>query len=149
MKKLFKSLLITLCILFSNVSVYAYTIPKISPEIIYQDDGSYFITEIVYSPISTYSSTISGTKHSSYYNSSGKLLWKLSVTASFSFNGSSSTCTSSQCSVSNIASNWNVVSKSANKSKNTASTSVTMHQSGGGNVSRTVKLSCSASGNLS
>lgn len=150
MKNLFKSLLIISCIIFSNTSVSAYTFPITSSEIVYQEDGSYFVTEIIYSSVSTYStSTISGTKHSSYYSSSGKLLWKLSVTGTFSYTGSSSTCTASQCSVSNIASNWSVVSKSASKSKNTASASATMHQSGGGNVSKTVKLSCSSTGNLS
>ena len=62
----------------------------------------------------------------SSYNSADELLWKAVLTGTFTYNGTSATCTASSCNVIIYDSDWHEISKSATKSSNTASASVTM-----------------------
>lgn len=120
-------------------------------------DGSYMVTTIDYnncipsetlSVLNASTKTKTATKHSAYYNSSNQLLWKINLTASFSYNGSSSTCKSSSCSVSDIKAGWSLVSNSASKTNNKATGKVKMHQKGGGDVTKTITMTCSPTGDL-
>lgn len=75
-------------------------------------------------------------------------MWTVHLSGTFSYNGSSSSCTKASCSISNLDSNWSVKSKSATKSKNTAHAKVTMHQKGGGDLSKELTLTCDKNGKL-
>ena len=88
------------------------------------------------------------TKKLSYYTSSNKLLWTIHLSGTFSYNGSSSSCTKASCSISNLNSNWSVKSKSVTSSKNIARAKITMHQKGGGNLSKELTLACDKNGKL-
>lgn len=62
------------------------------------EDGSY-ITERVLSVQTRAGGTVSGSKEKNYYDSNGGPYWKVVLSASFTYTGSSATCTSANCSV--------------------------------------------------
>lgn len=122
-----------------------------SKEVIYLSDGNYIEVETV-----IISSFASGTKvGSKIYRGtySGSTAWEVILSGSFSYNGSSATCTDSGCSVTVYDSAWYTVSKSAGKSGASATASVTMGRKAGGvtvdKVPISMKLTCDANGNLS
>lgn len=124
-----------------------------STETIWYSDGSSL-------EVHTESNTVPGTRNSltgerTYLkkDSSGALEWKATLTATFTYNGSTSTCTSASCSVPIYKSNWYVVSCTTARSGNTATTNLTMGYKVNGSTlytrSYTITLSCDANGNLS
>ena len=120
--------------------------------ITYFDDGSY-IDEKISVVQSRASGTTSGTKDATYYGSGGSAEWKATLTGTFTYTGSSATCTASSISVTIYDSDWYTSSKSASKSGNSANGSVTMGKKLLGvtvsTVSKDVTLKCDANGNLS
>ena len=72
------------------------------------------------------SGTKTGSKSDTYYANDGSAVWKVTLTGTFSYTGTSATCTSSNASVTIYNSNWYTISRSANKSGNVATSSVTM-----------------------
>lgn len=115
-------------------------------------DGSYE-TESIYKMQTRAGGTISGSKVRNHYDSKGTLCWQFVLNGSFSYTGSSATCTSSTCSVSIYSQGWYVISKNASKSGNTASANATMgNRIDGGKVnqaSASLTLRCDKNGNLS
>lgn len=75
-------------------------------------------------------------------------MWSVSVTGTFTYNGSSCTCTKATVSTTKPSSTWSLSNKKASKSGNKAIASVTGHAPGV-TVTRTVTLTCSATGKLS
>lgn len=120
--------------------------------VVYFDDGSYMTAEAITNRMRA-SGSVTGNKIKTYYDSEGNAKWKAVLTGSFTYTGSSATCTSASIDVTIYDSNWYVVSKSASKSGNTASASVTMGKKVAGvtvsKVSANLTLSCDANGNLS
>ena len=88
-----------------------------------------------------------------HYNSADELLWKAVLTGTFTYNGTSAACTASSCNVTIYDSNCHEISKSATKSSNTASASVTMGRKFLGiTVAKndySISLSCDKNGVLS
>lgn len=121
-------------------------------ETIYFEDGSYMTVEII-SKGARASGSVTGSKPYTYYGSDGNAKWKAVITGSFSYSGSSATCTSSSVDVTIYDSSWYTVSKSASKSGNTARASVTIGEKRGGvtvtKVPVSLSLSCGKDGNLS
>lgn len=121
-------------------------------EIIYLDDGSYITVE-VQETNSRAAGNISGSKTYTHYGNSGTSDWQAVLTGTFSYTGTSATCTKSSVDVTVYDSAWYVVSKSAGKSGNQATGSVTMGwKKLGVTVERvpvSMTLSCDANGNLS
>lgn len=121
----------------------------------YFADGSYLITTIEtvnsISPMS--SSTRSSSKSYYYYNSKDVQQWVVTIIGTFSYNGSSATCTSSSTSYTVYNSRWKVKSATATKSGNKAIGNFTVKYYFTGipinTIERTVTLSCSATGVLS
>ena len=87
-------------------------------------------------------------KTEKYKNASGEVMWSVSVTGTFSYNGSSCTCTKATSSTTKPSSMWSLSNKKVSKSGNKAIASVTGHAPGV-TVTRTVTLTCSPSGKLS
>lgn len=89
----------------------------------------------------------------SYKNSSGKVLWSVSVIGTFSYNGSSSKCTKSDVSLVINDTNWKESSKSGSLSGNKATAKAVVKCVSLGatisTISKTVTLSCSPKGELS
>lgn len=121
----------------------------------YYSDGSYsvFTVETDNFAIARAAGTKSGTAQREHYSSAGELQWKVTLKATFSYNGSTSSCTS----VDNVAvniydSDWSMLSKSSSKSGNTATANVTMGRAqlvGTAKVPITLTLTCDKNGNLS
>lgn len=131
-------------------------------EIIYFDDGSYCITTIntiestfassCTDGILSTNSSITSTKSTIYYSALHTALWKFNLTASFTYNGSTSTCTSSSSSVDIYDTSWYVNSKTASKSGNKATGTVIMKRNVLGIITtRTASLTmtCDKNGNVS
>jgi len=119
----------------------------------YFDDGSYIVVTITESETQSRSSTKDGTKTSTYYGANGDICWTYSVNGSFSYNGTSSSCTSVSDSYSIKNSSWHIDSHSCSRSGNTAYGNVTMDYKFIGittkSVSDSVTLVCSPNGSLS
>lgn len=118
----------------------------------YEDDGSYTVESITY--LSSRASGLkSGSKRKRYYDDNDVLQWTVTVTGTFSCDGSSATCTASGCSVSISNSEWYTISKTASKSGNSATGMVTMGRKILGvttkQVASSVTLTCDDNGNVS
>lgn len=121
-------------------------------EIIRFEDGSYAVVETITSGARA-SGGISGSRPYTYYDSTGIAQWKVALNGSFTYNGSSATCTSASCSVTIYNSEWYTISKNASKSGNTANGSFSIGRKVLGVTVETkdvtLKLSCDKNGNLS
>lgn len=119
---------------------------------VYLDDGSYFTVQVVSSGARA-SGSVTGSKRYTHYDSDGNSNWRVTLTGSFTYTGSNATCTSSSVGVSIDDPSWYTISKSAGKSGNTATASVTMGEKQGGvtvtKVPVDLSLSCDKDGNLS
>lgn len=146
------------CVLLTVLLVSVISLPCLAlaseedAVVTYYEDGSYLIERIVVTH-SRASGTKTGAKEAIYYGSSGASKWKAVLNGTFSYTGSSATCTASSVSVTIYDSSWYTVSKSASKSGNTAYGSVTMGYKTFGvtvnEVSKNLSLKCDANGNLS
>ena len=122
-------------------------------EIEYLADGSYFLTTITAQGArANGSNTVSKTQH--YYNANNELQWMITVTATFSYNGTSATCTYVTGTTSIVNTNsWYAISKTPSSSGNTATYTVTFeHKVLGVTVSKpthSVSISCDGNGNFS
>lgn len=159
MKKIIKltcPLFFAFTLIFSSVSVKASDY-VLSTDIEYFENGESFEVTIIehHSDVSTRanSKTKSSSKIGKYRDSNGTVLWSVTVTGTFTYNGSTSKCTASKVSASSNHSNWRIASKNSSRSKNTASATATAKRYNGSNVvqtsTKTVKLSCSKNGTLS
>lgn len=121
-------------------------------ETVYYDDGSYMTVEIITNMART-TWSVTGSKQYTYYDGNSVSQWKAVLTGTFTYDGSSSNCTSSNVDVTIYDSSWYVISQFASKTGNKANASVTMGEKlVGGTVTRVpvnLSLECDANGNLS
>lgn len=134
------------------VSCMTFAASAEETDVIAFEDGSYFTVSI--EEIGTRASgTKTAAKTYTYHSDSGTAVWKAVLTGTFTYTGSNSTCTASSCDVTIYDSDWHVISKSASKSGNSATASVTMgYRVLGITTSKktaSLRLSCDANGNLS
>lgn len=107
------------------------------------------------SPISTYATakTKTASKTTYFQNASGNTLWYVTVTATFSYNGKSASCTSSSVSAKSCSSYWKVSNKKSSSHNNTATASATGKEYYNSKVTQTINksvtLSCANDGTLS
>lgn len=152
MKRLICSVLI-ICLLLTVLpfTAYAAEVPQGSEEVIYFQDGSYLTISVNVRPMRS-AGSVSGDKTYTY-TFDGSDVWEATLSGSFTYTGSSATCTSSSCSVSIYDSDWYTISKSAGRSGSSANASVTMGRKAFGvtvdRVPISMKLTCDANGNLS
>ena len=154
MKKLISVFLVMLILLSfplisygNDTQITEYT----NSDIEYYDDGSYSITTIETSSISTLAtSTVKQTKTTSHYNSKDEKAWDITVTGIFNFTGSSATCTNSTVSYKIYDTHWKVTSAQASKSGRTAKGEFTLKRYFVGiptkTVNETLTLTCSNTG---
>lgn len=150
-KRFFVCLLVLLLAIVFPVNVIAAP-NQDTHEVIYFEDGSY-ITITLTETGSRASGTKTGSKTYNYADENGNVAWKAVLTGTFTYTGSSATCTASSCNVTIYDSAWYVVSKTASKSGNTAKASIVMGKKLLGitieKKSAELSLSCSANGTLS
>ena len=141
------SVLMLVFFLFSALPM-AGAAEAVSEERIELGDGYYLIAETFQSGARA-SKSVSGSKSYTCYDSAGTALWKVTLYGTFTYTGSSATCTASSISTTIYDSSWSTGSKSASKSGNKATGSATMKKSTVKSVPVSLSLSCSASGSLS
>lgn len=145
---------VSFCLLLALVlalfPIYA-SAAECTEQVIYFEDGSY-LTITLEELGSRASGTKSGSKKYTY-TADGATAWQAVLTGTFSYTGASATCTSSSCSVTINNSAWYTISKSAGKSGNSATATVTMGRKAAGvtvdRYTANITLSCDANGNLS
>lgn len=119
-------------------------------EITYLSDGSYLVTELVAADNAVMSTnTVSGSKKTTAYNSSGSALWSFTVSGTFRYTGSSATATSAYCSYIIYSSLWSLKTASAYCSGSQAIADGTFKGALVLTKNVTVTLTCSATGVLS
>ena len=116
------------------------------------EDGSYMIITI--EDIGTRATnTRSGNKYVTYYDGSDNVEWEAKLYASFTYDGTTSTCTSANCTVTIYENAWYEYSNSTTRSGNTATTELVMGQRLLGiTIAKreyTITLTCDKDGNLS
>ena len=169
MKKVLTSLLtIICCITFATLPTYASNIiekPVVSDVSTitcsseYLGDGLYLDTELIeYVPESKISlmaasSSKSAAMSSKIHDSKGNILAEYTLSATFTYNGSTSSCTSVSHSSSVNANGWSFTSAASSRSGNTASGSFTAVNKVLGitvqTINRSLSITCSADGTIS
>lgn len=120
--------------------------------IIYYDDGSYL--KISTEDVTTRATnTRVASRLYQYFDSSDNLEWEAELDCTFTYNGTTSSCTSASCTVTVYDSKWYEYSNSTTRSGNTASTELVMGQKFLGiTIAKreyTITLTCDKDGNLS
>ena len=120
----------------------------------YFDDGSYIVITIAEQETALFAATTkSGSKFVNYYNSDNEKVWTVTVYGSFSYTGTSSSCTASSVSYTIYNDSWKVKSATASRSANKAIGDFTCKFYLLGipvkTVEQSVTLSCSSTGVLS
>ena len=114
-------------------------------------DGDYIVATLI--PAVSRATQVKG-KEYVYYSSADVAEWVMTLTGTFTYDGRTSTCTSSRCTVTIYDdSGWELISKSASKSGNTVYAEATFGKIIGGiTVSRPsyeITLTCDKDGNMS
>lgn len=121
-------------------------------DVIWLEDGSYVVVSLTQVG-SRATSTKSGTKTYTYYAADDTIQWKAALAGTFTYNGSTSSCTSSDCDITIYNSVWYIYTNMPSKSGNTAKAEVTMKRKLLGVTVQTedlnITLTCDANGNLS
>lgn len=161
------ALLCSFCIIFSSaisaeakpVDAFSHTYIEYITDDLYAEVTLSFIPEgnstdfstDKYANFSLFSRRTSNRRTSSktytLKNSSGKVLATYTLTGTFTYNGSSSTCTRATCSTSISDSTYSFTHKTARPSGNTAIGSFTLASSGQ-TISKTLTLTCNANGTI-
>lgn len=151
MKRL-SSLLLCCLFIFECLNITSFA-SDVNGSVVYFDDGSYLVTIITESTTTRATKTKSGTKDLTYYDSNDNLEWRITLTGSFSYTGSSATCTSSSISYDIIENSWKIPTAVASKSGNKAIGDIVAKHYVLGiptkTVTNTITLTCSATGTLS
>lgn len=139
-------------VLFVNVLPLSGNAAETELATINFDDGSYMTVEIITSETRA-SGSKTGAKQYTYYDSSSVAQWKAVLTGTFTYTGSSATCTSSSMDVTIYDSSWYVISKSSSKSGSKAIGSAIIGEKTGvtsvAKIPVNLTLTCDANGNLS
>lgn len=151
MKKI-SALILTMLMVFTIAPFNAFAAEDIVTDscIEYFEDGSYMVTEITESSISTFSTSTTKSKNSYYYDSNDNLQWRVTITGTFSYTGSSATCTKATTSYTIYDNAWKVTSAVPSKSGNKATGDFTVKRYFAGipvkTVNRIVTITCSNTG---
>ena len=155
-KNILISVILSLAVLVSCFSMPVYAAKEndiVNTSIEYFDDGSYMVITITEEAINSRATTKIASKTSSYKDSDGTVLWTYKITGTFSYTGTSSTCTAVSDSYTISSDYWHMDSHSTSRSGNTAYGTVTMKCKFLNITTKTVthdmQLSCSATGVLS
>lgn len=150
-KRLFIVFLVSVLFTLQPAAVIASPIGNIEVTKEYLADGSYFET-VIESNSSLRSTIRNASKTTTYKSASGESLWYAKVTANFYYDGSTSSCTSSSASGGSYVTTWRILSKSASRTGNTGSATVTAGAYMGGlyvgSMTEVVTISCDKNGNV-
>ena len=153
MKRLFTILaVVLLTVSMFPVSAFATTETQKTENIIYLDNGYYITVELTVAETRA-SGTKTASKTYTYRDSNGVEEWRAVLRGTFSYTGSSASCTAASCDVTITDTSWYIVSKSATKSGASAVGELTMGYKWLGittdKESISMRITCDANGNLS
>ena len=151
-------LLLSLSVFF-NFTTTAYAADDTVHDFIeYLEDGSYFTVTITPNHTSgsaaPFSATRFGSKTTTYHSNSGRKLWSVTVTGTFTYGtGSRAACIKSTVSANTYSTSWKITNSSASKSGNSARAAATgtqyLNSAIINSITKTVTLTCSVNGTLS
>ena len=128
-------------------------------EIILLENGDYLETTISDVPILSSglavfsaASTVTKKKTTYYKNENGTVLWSVAITATFTYDGTTSKCTSYSHNTTCLSKAWKIKSASSSKSGNSATAKATATKSIDGtttDITKTVTITCSKNGVVS
>ena len=145
---------LVILILLNVFVCFASAQNKTTETIEHFEDGSYGVICIktVFSLFASKSS-ITRTKEYKYYDSSNNLDWKASITATFTYNGTTASCTNVSKSTTVYDTSWKCTASSCNKSGATATGDFTFKQYVSfipvKTINKTLTLTCDKNGNVS
>ena len=134
LKKAASSLVLCLFLAWNLMPVSAQTVPESSCAVSYIEevypDGSYWEVTIEEHAVPSLraAQSKSGSKTRKYMDKNGKVLWSITVTGRFTYNGASASCTKSSVSILDASINWTVSDQTAWRSKATAYASAIGHE---------------------
>lgn len=159
MKKILSVLLAAIMILSAaNIAVFAVDTDETKTTSATQvfADGSYIVVKLHESDetnATKATKTKTGSKDYEFHSSDGDLRWVVTVNGTFTYTGSSATCTKATVATKVYNSAWKIISATASKSSNKATANFTVKRYTLGIVTKTVTdsvtLTCSAKGVLS
>ena len=136
-----------------NVSAQMVNNTNFNSQIIYLENGDYLETKIQseqtklpLSEISLFTRStkqITKTKTSTYKSASGKSMWSVSITGTFTYNGSSAKCVSCSHSSKTYTTNWTIKSISSSKKDNSATANVVAVHTVNGSDRKSTRLNSS------
>lgn len=147
------SFFILFCFLFNICSLFCSADNKNMNDIEYFEDGSYAITSIIVNhSLLSASNSITRTKKYEFFDSTNQLCWAAFLTASFTYNGTTSSCTSVSKATTNYNSSWRCTASSCFKSGATATGNFTFKHYVLGipnkTINKTLTLTCSPNGTI-
>ncbi|MBQ3128599.1 MAG: hypothetical protein IJN78_04610 [Clostridia bacterium] len=147
------SLIIILSAISFNASASYGEINDEITETIYFEDGSYIVITLEETTYSRATNTKSGSKTYTYTNSDNEKQWSVTLNGTFTYTGSTATCTNATISKVIYDDAWKFTSATASKSGNKATGNITAKKYFLGIAIKTVNdsitLTCSATGTLS
>ncbi len=118
----------------------------------YFDDGSYLVTETTFDNTLTRASTKSATRRLTYFNANDVSEWYFELSATFSYTGSSVTCTRADVATKIYNDQWKVKDTSSSKSGGKATGTIEIKYTVMGvtikTVTKTLILTCSRDGTI-
>ncbi len=150
MKKLTSILLTAITLILTTCFSTNAIKPSEVIDIEYFDDGSYIVVTI--EEVSSTKGSKTKTKNYYFHNSNEVLQWKATLTASFTYNGSTASCTSASASYVIYDNSWHNTQSTASKSGATATGNFTFKHYVLGiptkTINKTLTLTCDRNGNI-
>ena len=153
MKKTFKHIIT----IFSFLLIFIANISIANATVLSNFNNDYYLETVItdanptfsFSTLQSNSHTITKTKTTNIKNTNGAILWSVSITATFTYDGSTSRCISCSPSAETYSSSWTIQSTSSSKSGNSATAIATANYASLKNYTQSVTISCSKNGTVS
>ena len=149
--KMIKTVTIAFLIL-AMLPTFVYASSDTKTEVINFEDGSYMVVEVTFIP-SRAATTRTATKTYRYHNALGTEKWKVTLIGTFTYDGTTCVCMSSNTSIAILDSAWYIISNTYSASSNSALGKVTMGYKFLGvttdKKNLDMSLTCDPNGNLS
>lgn len=153
MKKTFKHIIT----IFSFLLIFITNISIANATVLSNFNNDYYLETVItdanptfsFSTLQSNSHTITKTKTTNIKNTKGTVLWSVSITATFTYDGSTSRCISCSPSAETYSSSWTIQSTSSSKSGNSATAIATANYASLKNYTQSVTISCSKNGTVS
>ncbi len=153
MKKTFKHIIT----IFSFLLIFITNTSIANATVLNDFNNDYYLETVItdanptfsFSTLQSNSHTITKTKTTNIKNTNGAILWSVSITATFTYDGSTSRCISCSPSAETYSSSWTIQSTSSSKSGNSATAVATANYASLKNYTQSVTISCSKNGTVS